>query len=154
SLPRPGPRPRLRPWAVALLLPALLGLAVYGLAPLLFPAKPASASGGADDKGTEERKDRGGAKKDEDRPAGPELEGGVGWLNTAGPLRLKDLRGKFVLLDFWTFCCINCLHTLPDLARLERKYANQLVVIGVHSAKFDNEKETENIRKAVLRYEI
>jgi thiol-disulfide isomerase/thioredoxin len=84
----------------------------------------------------------------------PELEGGVAWLNTAGPLHLADLRGKFVLLDFWTLCCINCIHTLPDLARLEKKYANQLVVIGVHSAKFDNEKETESIRKAILRYEI
>jgi DNA-binding beta-propeller fold protein YncE len=84
----------------------------------------------------------------------PDLEGGTAWLNTAGPLRLKDLRGKFVLLDFWTYCCINCIHTLPDLARLEKKYANQLVVIGVHSAKFDNEKEAEHIRKAILRYEI
>jgi thiol-disulfide isomerase/thioredoxin/sugar lactone lactonase YvrE len=84
----------------------------------------------------------------------PELTGGVAWLNTASPLRLKDLRGKVVLLDFWTYCCINCIHTLPDLARLEKKYAKQLVVIGVHSAKFDNEKKTENIRKAILRYEI
>jgi thiol-disulfide isomerase/thioredoxin len=84
----------------------------------------------------------------------PELEGGVGWLNTAGPIRLKDLRGKIVVLDFWTFCCINCIHTLPDLAKLEKKYANELVVVGVHSAKFDNEKDTEAIRKAILRYEI
>jgi DNA-binding beta-propeller fold protein YncE len=87
------------------------------------------------------------------RPA-PELEGGTAWLNTAGPLRLADLRGKFVLLDFWTYCCINCIHTLPDLARLEKKYANQLVIIGVHSAKFDNEKDSDHIRKAILRYEI
>src|SRR5262245_20280340 len=84
----------------------------------------------------------------------PELEGGKAWLNTAGPLRLKDLKGKIVVLDFWTYCCINCLHTLPDLAKLEKKYANELVVIGVHSAKFDNEKQAENIRKAILRYEI
>ena len=70
------------------------------------------------------------------------------WLNTAGPLKLNDLKGKVVLLDFWTFCCINCIHILPDLAKLEKKYENELVVIGVHSAKFDNEKETENIRKA------
>ncbi|HUQ70179.1 MAG TPA: thioredoxin-like domain-containing protein [Planctomycetaceae bacterium] len=84
-----------------------------------------------------------------------ELEGGVEWLNTAGPISLKeDLRGKVVLLDFWTFCCINCMHVLPDLAYLEEKYPNELVVIGVHSAKFDNEKETSNIRKAILRYEI
>jgi DNA-binding beta-propeller fold protein YncE len=84
----------------------------------------------------------------------PELDGGTAWLNTAGPIRLKELRGKIVLLDFWTLCCINCIHTLPDLARLEQKYADQLVVIGVHSAKFENEKNTESIRKAVLRYEV
>jgi DNA-binding beta-propeller fold protein YncE len=83
-----------------------------------------------------------------------ELDGGTAWLNTAGPIHLKDLRGKFVLLDFWTYCCINCIHTLPDLARLEKKYGNQLVVIGVHSAKFENEKDSEHIRKAILRYEI
>lgn len=87
-------------------------------------------------------------------PEAPELEGGSAWLNTAGPIRMKDLRGKIVLLDFWTLCCINCIHTLPDLAKLEQKYADQLVVIGVHSAKFDNEKNTDSIRKAILRYEI
>lgn len=84
----------------------------------------------------------------------PDLEGGVEWLNTAGPISLKDLRGKVVVLDFWTFCCINCMHVLPDLKFLEQKYSKELVVIGVHSAKFDNEKETGNIRKAILRYEI
>jgi len=84
----------------------------------------------------------------------PELEGGVEWLNSGGPITLRDLRGKVVLLDFWTFCCINCMHVLPDLAFLEKKYEKELVVIGVHSAKFDNEKETGNIRKAILRYEI
>src|SRR5258708_38649505 len=84
----------------------------------------------------------------------PELDGGGGWLNAAGEITLKDLRGKIVLLDFWTFCCINCMHVLPDLAYLENKYDKQLVVIGVHSAKFANEKETENIRRAIMRYEI
>jgi thiol-disulfide isomerase/thioredoxin len=84
----------------------------------------------------------------------PELDGGIAWLNTASALRLKDLRGKIVLLDFWTLCCINCMHVLPDLARLEKKYPNELVVIGVHTAKFPNEKNTESIRKAILRYEI
>jgi thiol-disulfide isomerase/thioredoxin len=91
---------------------------------------------------------------DEQRIKAPELDGGTGWLNTAGPLRIKDLKGKVVVLDFWTFCCINCIHTLPDLAKLEKKYKNEMVVIGVHSAKFENEKVTENIRKAILRYEI
>ncbi|WP_145034338.1 thioredoxin-like domain-containing protein [Caulifigura coniformis] len=84
----------------------------------------------------------------------PSLDGGVEWLNTSGPIDLKDLRGKIVLLDFWTYCCINCIHVLPDLKYLEKKYDKQLVVIGVHAAKFSNEKETENIRRAILRYEI
>ncbi|MFM8223380.1 MAG: thioredoxin-like domain-containing protein, partial [Planctomycetaceae bacterium] len=84
----------------------------------------------------------------------PDLEGGAGWLNCGGPITLKDLRGKVVVLDFWTFCCINCMHILPDLKFLERKYPKELVVVGVHSAKFDNEKETENIRRAIVRYEI
>src|SRR5262245_17173259 len=88
------------------------------------------------------------------RHRAPELDGGTAWLNTGKPLRLKDLRGKIVLLDFWTLCCINCIHTLPDLAKLEQKYANQLVVVGVHSPKFDSEKTNESIRKAILRYEI
>jgi thiol-disulfide isomerase/thioredoxin len=84
----------------------------------------------------------------------PPLEGGVEWLNTAGPIEIEDLRGKIVLLDFWTYCCINCMHILPDLKKLEQKYANQLVVIGVHSAKFDGERDSQNIREAVMRYEI
>ncbi len=82
------------------------------------------------------------------------LEGGVDWINTAGPIHLQDLRGKLVLLDFWTYCCINCHHVLPDLAYLEKKYPNELVVIGVHTAKFDAEKKTENIRKKVAEYRI
>jgi len=87
-------------------------------------------------------------------PVAPELDGGVAWLNTAGPIKLKDLKGKIVVLDFWTLCCINCIHTLPELAKLEKKYPNELVVIGIHSAKFENEKNTESIRKAVLRYQV
>lgn len=60
-----------------------------------------------------------------------------------------------VLLDFWTYCCINCMHVLPDLKYLEQKFIDQpFIVVGVHSAKFDNEKEVENVRNAILRYEI
>lgn len=84
----------------------------------------------------------------------PEFDGAAGWLNTDRPIQLKDLKGKVVLLDFWTYCCINCMHVIPDLNKLERKYPNELVVIGVHSAKFDNERESENIKNAVLRYGI
>jgi thiol-disulfide isomerase/thioredoxin len=84
----------------------------------------------------------------------PETPAGLEWLNTEKPLSLRELRGKIVLLDFWTYCCINCMHIIPDLKKLEAKYANQLVVIGVHSAKFTTEKGTDNIRQAILRYEI
>lgn len=84
----------------------------------------------------------------------PEIQGGRGWLNTDKPLSLAALKGKVVLLDFWTYGCINCIHIIPDLKKLEAKYPNELVVIGVHSAKFQNEKETENIRRIILRYEI
>jgi thiol-disulfide isomerase/thioredoxin len=94
-------------------------------------------------------------EKEKKKQAAPELEGGLAWLNTGGPLSIKkDLKGKIVLLDFWTLCCINCIHIMPDLARLEKKYPNELVVIGVHSAKFENEKDTKSIRKAILRYQI
>lgn len=84
----------------------------------------------------------------------PELEGGVGWLNVPGPLSLAQLRGKVVLLDFWTYCCINCLHVIPDLKALEAKYPTELVVIGVHSGKFTTEKETDSIRQAIARHGI
>ncbi len=103
-------------------------------------------------------------QKAKDMPAKNELfEGEVNapdfpsnheWLNTDRPLSLRELRGKIVLLDFWTYCCINCMHIIPDLKRLEAKYPGQLVVVGVHSAKFTNEKGTDNIRQAILRYEI
>ncbi|MGH7740101.1 MAG: thioredoxin-like domain-containing protein, partial [bacterium] len=84
----------------------------------------------------------------------PEFPAGDAWLNTDHPLTMRELRGKIVLLDFWTYCCINCMHVIPDLKRLEEKYKDSLVVIGVHSAKFKTEKDTANIREAVLRYEV
>jgi thiol-disulfide isomerase/thioredoxin len=85
--------------------------------------------------------------------SGLSLKGGIAWINS-GPISLAELRGKIVLLDFWTFCCINCHHILPDLAKLEAKYKDELVVIGVHSAKFDAERDTENIRRKVAEYRI
>jgi thiol-disulfide isomerase/thioredoxin len=139
------PAASLRRLPLALLVLVLAALAWYGYGHL--PARPAAAKA-ADPPPAEDEKP--GPR----RMAAPELEGGIAWLNTAGPVRLKDLRGKVVVLDFWTLCCINCIHTLPDLAKLEKKYPNELVVIGVHSAKFDSEKSTESIRKAILRYEI
>ncbi|KAL8251513.1 hypothetical protein R6Q59_035206 [Mikania micrantha] len=85
----------------------------------------------------------------------PEFPSKLDWLNSA-PLQLRrDLKGKVVLLDFWTYCCINCMHVLPDLEFLEKEYKDKpFTVIGVHSAKFDNEKDLDAIRNAVLRYGI
>ncbi|TAH38767.1 MAG: redoxin domain-containing protein [Alphaproteobacteria bacterium] len=76
------------------------------------------------------------------------------WLNTSRALTPQDLAGRIILLDFWTFCCINCIHVIPDLQYLEHKFGDNLTVIGVHSAKFQNEKDRENIRSAMLRYGI
>ncbi|UXM91323.1 NHL domain-containing thioredoxin family protein [Paenarthrobacter sp. JL.01a] len=83
-----------------------------------------------------------------------ELEG-RGWLNTGGKsLGLESLRGKIVLLDFWTFCCINCLHVLDELRPLEEKYSDVLVTVGVHSPKFEHEADPVALASAVERYEI
>jgi thiol-disulfide isomerase/thioredoxin len=80
---------------------------------------------------------------------------GFTWLNTDRPLSLDDLKGHVVVLDFWTYCCINCMHTLPDLEWIEKKYHGRpVVIIGVHSAKFNNEQEVGNITEAICRYEI
>ncbi len=80
---------------------------------------------------------------------------GRGWLNTGGKdLDLASLKGKIVVLDFWTFCCINCLHVLDELRPLEEKYADVLVTIGVHSPKFEHEAKEEALVAAVERYEI
>jgi len=84
----------------------------------------------------------------------PDFPEGAEWINASGPIHMTDLRGKIVMLDFWTYGCINCIHIIPDLKRLEAEYPEELVVIGVHSAKFDNEGETDNIRRIVQRYEV
>lgn len=84
----------------------------------------------------------------------PEFPTNLEWLNTDKKLSIKELKGKVILIDFWTYCCINCIHILPDLSKLEHEFSNELVVIGVHSAKFKNEKESENIKQAIMRYRI
>ncbi len=88
-------------------------------------------------------------------PDAPELDGAKGWLNTEKPLTLKELRGQVVLIDFWTYCCVNCMHVLPDLKYLEEKYREKpFVVVGVHSGKFDEEHDAANIRMAILRHNV
>jgi thiol-disulfide isomerase/thioredoxin len=80
---------------------------------------------------------------------------GRGWLNTGGQdVALADLRGKIVLLDFWTFCCINCLHVLDELRELEEQYRDVLVIVGVHSPKFVHEADPVALAAAVERYEV
>jgi thiol-disulfide isomerase/thioredoxin len=88
------------------------------------------------------------------RVRAPELRGRA-WLNTGGKsYSIADFRGRHILLDFWTFCCVNCLHVLDELRPLEEKYAGELVVIGVHSPKFVHEADPEALRAAVERYEV
>jgi thiol-disulfide isomerase/thioredoxin len=85
----------------------------------------------------------------------PELDGALGWLNVSRPLAMRELRGYVVLLDFWTYCCINCLHVLPTLRELEKRFhGDPLVVIGVHSGKFSAERDPERIREAIGRYGV
>lgn len=84
----------------------------------------------------------------------PDFPAGLDWFNVAQPLSLAGLQGKVILLDFWTYGCINCVHMIPILRQLEEKYPDELVVIGVHSAKFANESDSENIRQIVQRYEL
>ncbi|MFI6486977.1 thioredoxin-like domain-containing protein [Streptomyces sp. NPDC050564] len=89
------------------------------------------------------------------RVRAPELTGKGGWLNTGGKeLTLADLRGRIVVLDFWTFCCINCLHVLDELRELEEKHRDTVVIIGVHSPKFVHEAEHQAVVDAVERYGV
>ncbi|WP_329292525.1 NHL domain-containing thioredoxin family protein [Streptomyces pseudovenezuelae] len=89
------------------------------------------------------------------RVRAPELIGKGGWLNTGGKrYTLADLRGRIVVLDFWTFCCVNCLHVLDELRALEEQHADTVVVVGVHSPKFAHEAEHAAVADAVERYGV
>ncbi|MGW9070842.1 NHL domain-containing thioredoxin family protein [Streptomyces yangpuensis] len=89
------------------------------------------------------------------RVRAPELIGKGGWINTGGKdLKLADFRGRALILDFWTFCCINCLHVLDELRELEEKHRDTVVIVGVHSPKFVHEAEHAAVVDAVERYEV
>ncbi|KPC97009.1 thioredoxin-like domain-containing protein [Streptomyces albus] len=89
------------------------------------------------------------------RVRAPELTGAGGWLNTGGEqLSLAALRGKITIVDFWTFCCINCLHVLDELRELEERHSDTVVVVGVHSPKFVHEAEHAAVVDAVERYGV
>jgi DNA-binding beta-propeller fold protein YncE len=84
----------------------------------------------------------------------PEFPSHLPWLNCGSPLSLKSLRGQIVLLDFWTYGCINCLHVIPDLHHLQQKFEHRLAIIGIHTAKFDHERDMAGIQQAILRYGV
>lgn len=84
--------------------------------------------------------------------AAPEFPSGHTWFNVPEPLTMRELRGKAVLLDFWTLGCINCQHIVPDLKKLEAEFGDALVVIGVHSGKYDREHADQSIRDAIRKY--
>ncbi len=85
----------------------------------------------------------------------PSFPEGLKWFNTDKPLSLEMLKGHIVLLDFWTYCCINCMHILPDLEYLEEKFKDRsFVIIGVHTPKFFNERIDKHLHSAINRYEI
>jgi thiol-disulfide isomerase/thioredoxin len=76
------------------------------------------------------------------------------WLNTARPLTEEDVKGRLVLLDFWTYGCINCMQVVPDLKSLEAEFGDRLLVVGVHSAKFSGERDSKRILAAAQRFGI
>src|SRR6478736_4012717 len=101
------------------------------------------------------KEDAPAARDDGGHVRAPDFTGADNWVNTERPISIKDLKGQVVLIDFWTYCCINCMHVFPDLKYLENKYKDKpVVVIGVHSGKFDQEKDAEHIKNAVLRHNI
>lgn len=88
------------------------------------------------------------------RVRGPELAGSGGWRNADRPLTLAGLRGRLVLLDFWTPGCVNCVHVLDELRPLEARWADVLTVIGVHSPKFTGERDAATLDAAVARHGV
>ncbi len=120
----------------------VLGLLIWGVAAWRGLGNPFSSPALAQTTGTSEK--------------APDFSADFTLINTPTPLSFKhQLKGQVVLLDFWTYGCINCIHIIPELARLQKHFAGQpFVIIGVHSAKFANEGLAANVRQAVLRYKI
>ena len=93
-------------------------------------------------------------EKDKKYPRAPDFVGIEKWINSE-PLKIEQLRGKVVLVDFWTYTCINCIRTLPYLKEWDKKYRDKgLVIIGIHTPEFEFEKKYENVLKAVNDYKL
>jgi thiol-disulfide isomerase/thioredoxin len=85
----------------------------------------------------------------------PELTGIAGYINTDSDIKIQDLKGKVVLVDFWTYTCINCIRTLPYLKAWDDNYKEDgLVIVGVHTPEFKFEQEYDNVKDAVEKYEL
>src|SRR5437870_7105646 len=85
----------------------------------------------------------------------PEFTGITGFVNTPAPIKLADLKGKVVLVHFWTYTCINCIHTIPYLNDWYQKYSNKgLVIVSIHRPEFEFEKNIDNVKAAVQQYQI
>ncbi len=76
------------------------------------------------------------------------------WFNVERPLTVEDFKDRVILLDFWTYACVNCIQALPEIKKIEKEFGNKLLIIGIHSGKFDNEKDVAAIRKAIVKYDI
>ncbi|EGP09062.1 thioredoxin family protein [Afipia clevelandensis] len=88
------------------------------------------------------------------RTAAPEFTGLTNWQNS-GPLTIAGLRGKVVLVNFWTYGCVNCVNTLPHVTQLYAKYKDKgLVIVGVHTPEFPFERSTSNVQAALKRHGI
>jgi thiol-disulfide isomerase/thioredoxin len=137
---------------VWLLMCALLMACTSGSGKMMDPASPApTGDGGASQS---EAAMQVSATKLKDLGLAPELTNDV-WLNTEGPLRLADLRGKIILLDMWTFGCINCQHVIPSLRAWYEKYGDKgLVVIGNHYPEFGYEADLANLKDALVRLNV
>ena len=87
-------------------------------------------------------------------PLAPEFKGINHWINSE-PLTMEQLRGKVVLVEFWTYSCINCIHVLPHVKQWHQRYKDQgLVVVGVHTPEYGYEKILGNVQSAVKRFDI
>ncbi|MEM9906876.1 MAG: redoxin domain-containing protein, partial [Cyanobacteria bacterium P01_D01_bin.44] len=84
----------------------------------------------------------------------PKLPATLPWLNSPTPISLADLEGRVVLLDFWTYGCINCINLLPTLKAIEHRYGGALTIIGIHAGKFSTEQRLETIRHAIAKHNI
>jgi len=125
-------------------------LAAAGIAAVCFLGNGANAVGSA--VGSSAGSAAGSAIPNQTRA--PEFAGIERWLNSQ-PLTMEGLRGKVVLVDFWTYSCINCINTLPYIKQWHEKYKDQgLVVVGVHTPEFPFERSTANVQAALKRFDI